>query len=200
MAIKLHPYGKKGLKILALTIGSIIGLFLLIVILLQIPFVQNFAKDKAVAYLEGKIKTDVNIESIEIGLPKKVILNGFYFESREKDTLLAGEKLAVDISLFKLLDNEVEINSFSITNATANIKRSRDSVYNYQYIIDAFASKDPKDAASEPMKISVKKINLDKIRFTLDDRISNNKVAVRLNHFNSEFKKFDLDGMDFDIP
>jgi hypothetical protein len=79
MAKKLHPYFKKSLKILAWIIGSIIGLFLLIVLLLQVPFIQNFVKDKAVAYLEDKIKTRVEIESIEIGLPKKVILRGFYF-------------------------------------------------------------------------------------------------------------------------
>jgi hypothetical protein len=185
---------------LAWVIGSVIGLFLLIVLLLQIPFVQNFAKDKAVAYIEDKIKTPVHIETIEIGLPKKVILTGFYFESQQKDTLLAGRKLAVDISLFKLLDNEVEINSVNLEGATANIRRNKDSIYNFQYIIDAFASKEPKAVDNEPMKISVKKINLDNIRFTLDDQISKNKVAVRLNHFDTRFKKFDLDGMDFDIP
>lgn len=200
MAKKIHPYLKKSLKILAWIIGSILGLFLLLVILLQIPFFQNFAKDKAVAYLEGKIKTPVKIEAIEIGLPKKVILTGFYFESQQKDTLLAGNKLAVDISLFKLLSNEVEINSVSLDGATANIRRSQDSVFNFQYIIDAFASKEPKEKDSEPMKISVSKINLDHIRFTLDDKISKNKVAVRLNHFDSKFDEFDLDKMDFDIP
>lgn len=200
MAKKIHPYVKKGLKILAWIVGSILGLFLLLVILLQFSFFQNFVKDKAVAYIEGKIKTPVKIGSIEIGLPKKVILTDFYFESRQKDTLLAGHKLAVDISLFKLLDNEVEINSVSLDGATANIRRSRDSVFNFQYIIDAFASKEPKDPDSEPMKISVKKINLDNIRFTLDDKIAKNKVAVKLNHFNTRFKKFDLDAMDFDIP
>jgi hypothetical protein len=200
MAKKLHPYFKKSLKILAWIIGSIIGLFLLIVLLLQVPFIQNFVKDKAVAYLEDKIKTRVEIESIEIGLPKKVILRGFYFESQQKDTLFAGERLAIDISLFKLLDNEVEINSVDLKNITANIRRDKDSVFNFDYIIDAFASNEPKKDEGEPMKISVGKINLDKIRFTFDDAISKNKVAVRLNHFDTKFNAFDLDEMDFDIP
>ena len=42
-----------------------IAIFLLLVLALQIPFVQNFAKDKAVVYLEGKIKTKVKVGSIE---------------------------------------------------------------------------------------------------------------------------------------
>ena len=76
-------------------------MFLLIVLLLQIPYIQNIVKDEAVAYLEGKIGTDVNIGRIEIGLPKKIILEGVYFESREGDTLLAGEKLDFD-TIFKM--------------------------------------------------------------------------------------------------
>lgn len=197
---KVRTYLKKGLKIAAWIVLSIIGLFLLIVLLLQIPAVQNFAKDKAVAYIEKKIKTPVSIEGIEIGLPKKVIISGFYFESREKDTLLAGKKLSVDISLMKLFSNEVEINSVSLQGAVANISRDKDSVFNYEYIIDAFASKTPKQKDSKPMHFSVNNINLDNIRLKFTDAISKNNVKVNLTHFDTRFKKFDLDQMDFDIP
>lgn len=199
-AKKLHPYLRKILKILAWIVGSVVGLFLLIVILLQIPAVQNFAKDKAVSYLEGKINTKVEIKTIEIGLPKKIILTGFYFEDQKKDTLLAGQRLAVDISLFKLLSNEIEINSVDLKGITGNISRNNDSVFNFQYIIDAFASNEPKDPDSKPMKISVKNVNLDNIRFKFNDAISKNDIAVKLNHFDTKFNNFDLDGMDFDIP
>ncbi len=200
MAKKIHPYIRKGLKILAWTVGSVIGLFLLLVIALQIPFVQNFAKDKAVAYLEGKIKTKVSLESIEIGLPKKVILHGFYFESQQKDTLLAGEKLAIDISLFKLLDNEVEINSVDLRNITANISRTKDSVFNFDYIIKAFDSGKPKDPKAEPMKISLGKINLDRIRLRYNDAVTKNDIKVKIDHFDTKFKEFDLDKLAFDVP
>ena len=201
MAKKINTYLRKALKIFLWIIGSIIGLLLLIVVLLQIPAVQNFAKDKAVTYLEGKIKTRVSIDRIQLGLPKKIILQGFYFEDQNKDTLLAGKKLAVDISLFKLLDNEVEINSVDLQGIVANISRNKDSIFNFDYIIDAFASKEPKEEDSgEPMKISVNKINLDNIRLTFDDAISKNDVKVNLSHFDTKFNTFDLAKMDFDIP
>jgi hypothetical protein len=44
--------------------------------------VQNFAKNKVVTFLEGKIKPKQTTR-IEIGLPKKVILEGIYFEDVE---------------------------------------------------------------------------------------------------------------------
>ncbi|HEX9979733.1 MAG TPA: translocation/assembly module TamB domain-containing protein [Flavobacterium sp.] len=200
MAKNIKTWFRKGLKILLWIVGSVIGLFLLIVLLLQVPAVQNFVKDKAVAYIEGKIKTDVSIGRIEIGLPKKIILEAFYFESREKDTLLAGDRLAVDISLLKLLDNKVEINSVDLKGVVANVRRTQDSVFNFDYIIDAFASAEPKKEESAPMEISVNKINLDNIRVKYDDAITKNKVSVNLTHFDTRFQRFNLDEMDFNIP
>lgn len=200
MNTKTKKYFRKGLKILLWTIGSIIALFLLIVLLIQIPYIQNKVKDKAVAYLEKKIGTEVKLGRIEIGLPKKVILEDVYFESQQGDTLLAGEKLAVDISLLKLLSNEVEINSINLQGIVANVKRNRDSVFNFDYIIDAFASNKPKDTTAAPMKFSIDKVNLDRVRVKFDDAITKNKLAANIRHFDTRIKKFDLDKLEFDVP
>lgn len=194
-------YIRKTAKVLLWIIGSIIGLFLLVVLLIQVPAIQNKIKDKAVTYLQEKIKTKVVIGRIEIGLPKKVILEGFYFEDQQKDTLLAGEKLAVDISLFKLISNEVEINSVDLKGITANVSRNKDSVFNFDYIIKAFASKEEKpEDTSAPMKISVKKINLDRVRVKFDDKISRNYLKAYIAHFDTKIDNFDLDKLEFDVP
>lgn len=182
------------------TIGSVIALFLLVLILLQLPPVQDFARGKLVTFLEQKIQTPVQIEKIYIALPKKIVLRGVYVESREHDTLLAGDKLAVDISLLKLIDNTVEINSIDLEGITANVIRTKDSVFNFVYIIDAFASDEPKDPDATPMKISVDRIKLKDIRIRYSDAITRNDVRFRLRHFDTRFETFDLPAMDFDIP
>ncbi len=197
----MNKYVKKSLKVTAWIVGSIVGLFLLIVIAVQIPFVQNILKNKAVTYLEGKLKTPVKIGHIEIGLPKKVILEDFYFEDQQKDTLLAGSKIAVDISLFKLFSNEVEINSVDLIGITANVTRDKDSVFNFDYIIKAFSTNPkPKDTTSQPMKISLEKINLEKIRVKFVDAVSRNDLKVYINKFETNIDKFDLDNLDFAVP
>ncbi|HET8828963.1 MAG TPA: translocation/assembly module TamB domain-containing protein [Pelobium sp.] len=199
----MNKYLKLSLKILAWIVGCIVGLFLLIVLLIQVPAVQNILKNKAVTFLEGKFKTPVKIEKIEIGLPKKIVLKGFYFESQQKDTLLAGDKLSVDISLFKLLDNQIELNSIDLEGIVTNIKRDQDSVFNFDYMIDAFMSDQKKPEqptdSSAAMKFSINKINLDKIRVRFDDAITKNNLDVYLNHFDTNIQKFDLDSMDFKI-
>lgn len=198
--IRLKKILKKTLKVFLWIIGSFLTLFLLIVLALQIPAVQNFAKDKAVTYLEGKIKTKVAIDRIEIGLPKKVILEGFYFEDQQKDTLLAGKKLAVDISLFQLLNNKIEINSVDLQDITATISRDENETFNFDYIIKAFASPPKPEDDSQPMEFSIDKINIDKVKFNYSDATSKNDISVNLKHFDTKIKTFDLNKMEFDIP
>lgn len=198
--IRLKKILKKTLKVFLWIIGSFLTLFLLLVLALQIPAVQNFAKDKAVTYLEGKIKTKVAIDRIEIGLPKKVILEGFYFEDQQKDTLLAGKKLAVDISLFQLFNNKIEINSVDLQDISATISRDENETFNFDYIIKAFASPPKPEDNSQPMEFSIDKINIDKVKFNYSDAISKNDISVNLNHFDTKIKTFDLNKMEFDIP
>jgi len=178
--------------------GSIILLFLILVLLIQFPTVQNYIKNQAVTFIEGKIKTPVHINRLEIGLPKKIILRGFYFEDQQQDTLLSGERLAVDISLFKLLRNTVEINSIELEGVIANITRDRDSVFNFDYIIEAFAPETPDTTTA--MTVSIDKVNLDRIKFQMDDALTKTGLKLQLNHFDTRIRKFDLENMDFDVP
>lgn len=191
---------KKTLRVLLWCVVSIVALLLLLTILIQIPSIQNFAKDKAITYLHKKIKTKVSLDRIAIKFPKDVVLEGFYFEDQKKDTLLSGKRLEVDVDLFKLISSELEINSISLENVKANISRNKDGVFNFDYIIKAFESKEPKDPDSKPFKVSVVKVNLDNVKFNFKDDFSKNDIRVNVTHFDTKFKKFDLDKMDFNIP
>ncbi|MES2575462.1 MAG: translocation/assembly module TamB domain-containing protein [Bacteroidota bacterium] len=200
MNTKQIHFLKKTLRVLVWCVVSIIALLLLLVILIRIPAIQNFAKDKAITYLHNKIKTPVSLDRILINFPKEVVLEGFYFEDQKKNILLSGKRLEVDVDLFRLISSELQINSLSLQNVTSNIYRNKDGVYNFDYIIKAFESKEPKDPNSKPFTISVVKVNLDNINFNFKDDFSKNDIRVKLTHFDTKFKKFDLDKMDFNIP
>ncbi|SNR51641.1 translocation/assembly module TamB [Flavobacterium sp. ov086] len=193
---------KKTLRVLLWCVASVIVLLLLLIILIQVPSIQNYVKDKAITYLHDKIKTKVSLDHISIKFPKDVVLEGFYFEDQKKDTLLAGKRLELDVDLFKLVSSELEINSVSLENVKANISRNREGVFNFDYIIKAFESKEPKveEPNSKPFKISVVKVNLDNVNFNFKDNFSKNDIRVKLTHFDTKFKEFDLDKMNFDIP
>jgi hypothetical protein len=200
----LERFGRIALKTILWIIASVIFLVLLVVILIQVPAVQNFAKDKAVTFLQNKIHTKVEIGHISLGLPKLLVLEDVYFEDQKKDTLIAGDKLKVDITLLKLLKNKVEINEINLEGITANISRGPDSLFNFDYIMKAFAGEQKKEVKPEDttstMKFSVDKIILDKINIKYKDVTTGNDVKFLLGHFDTRIKDFDLDKMKFTIP
>jgi hypothetical protein len=200
MSKKSIPFLKKTLRILLWCAVTIVALLLLLCVLIQVPAIQNYAKDKAITYLHNKIKTKVSLDRIAINFPKEVVLEGFYFEDQNKQTLLSGKKLEIDVDLFKLIGSELEINSISLQNATSTIYRNKEGVFNFDYIIKAFESKQPADPNSKPFKISIVKVNLDNVNFNFKDDFSKNDIRVKLTHFDTKFKKFDLAKMDFNIP
>ncbi|WP_316772985.1 translocation/assembly module TamB domain-containing protein [Pedobacter frigiditerrae] len=193
----MKKYLRKGLKIFLWVIASIILLVVLIALSLNIPAVQNFVKDKAITYIKNKTKTEVRLESIKIALPKDVVLNKFYIEDRKGDTLLYAEKLQVDISLFKLLKNTVEINNIELKNIRANVKRiNPDTTFNFSFLVDAFMTeekKDPaKDTTSAPLKFRIDKVLFTDIGITYRDDVAGNDVKLYLGEFKTKIKDFDL--------
>lgn len=161
--------------------------------------VQNIVKNKAINYLKNKTKTEIKLESIKIGLPKNVVLSNFYIEDRKRDTLLFAEKLKVDISLFKLLNNKVEINNIELKNIRANIKRiNPDTNFNFSFLVDAFMSeqKKPDEAikkdSTSTLKFSINKILLNNIGLTYKDDIAGNEMKLYLGEFSSGVKDFNL--------
>ncbi|MFT3946029.1 MAG: translocation/assembly module TamB domain-containing protein [Agriterribacter sp.] len=191
-------------KITLKTVVFLLLFFLLIAGLILTPPVQQFITGKATAYLQKKLDTKVSVGRLYIGLPKTVVLENIYLEDRQKDTLLYGGNIKVDISLTDLiLGRGVNVSSVTLENITAKVKRQLpDTTFNFQFIIDAFASKDPKpedktDTSSTP--ISVGSVTLDKIRVLYKDVVTGNDVEANLDHFDTEFDDFDLDKMKFGI-
>ncbi|MEO5889132.1 MAG: translocation/assembly module TamB domain-containing protein [Ferruginibacter sp.] len=165
---------------------------------------QNFARKKVVSFLENKIHTKVQIAKLSLAFPKRIVLEGVYFEDQQKDTLFSGGKIQVDIALLQLISSKVEINYVELKDINANIyRKGNDTTFNYQYIMDAFSSGSktttPADT-SAGMQISVNKIVLNNVGGSFKDNQTGIDFLVRLGKFETGFKKFDLDKMAFSLP
>ncbi len=193
---------RKTAKVLAWIVGSVFALFLLVFLLIQVPAIQNFLKDKAVAYLQDKIKTRVRIGHFSLAFPKKIVLEDILLEDRKKATLLSGERIAVDVDLFKLFQKAVVIKNLELEGIKANIyRKAPDTAFNYQYIVDAFASPTttPKDT-SGGMRFELDKLLLRRITARYTDDQSGMDLYASLGKFNLHTKTFDLDKMRFSVP
>src|SRR4051812_16976411 len=111
----------KVFKVLGWIIFSILIILIAIIGIIQLPAVQQKITQKAVSFLEKKIGTNVDIESLYISFPKNIVLKGFYLEDKAKDTLLYAGKLSVDTDLWALTQHEIQLNDITLENITANV-------------------------------------------------------------------------------
>ncbi|MCX2480930.1 translocation/assembly module TamB domain-containing protein [Pedobacter sp. MC2016-15] len=202
----MNKYVRKSLKVILWVVASIIMLVVLVAVALNIPAVQNFVKDKAISYLKNKTHTEVSLESVKIALPKDVVLNKFYMEDKKGDTLLYAQRLAVDISLMKLLSNKVEINNIELEKIRANVTRiNPDTTYNFSFLLDAFMSEQKKPDeevekdSTSTMKFSINKVSFKDIGIIYRDDVAGNDVSVRLGEFETNIKDFDMDKQHYVI-
>src|SRR5690242_3509754 len=154
-------------KIARILLKSILFLFLFIVfvfLMVLTPPVQRFLTGKVESYLQNKLKTKVEIESIGFGLSGNIHLKGVYIEDRTKDTLISGGLIKAHLNYLKLFSNEVQVKDLELQNITAKVKRILpDTVYNFQFIVDAFVSeqtKAPDTAQSAPLKLDISDLTL----------------------------------------
>ncbi len=201
----MNRYTRVIVRTLLWIIGSVIALALLLVLLIRLPAVQNYVADKVSNFLETKIGTPVDIGYVNITFPKMLVLENVYFEDQSRDTLVAGEKLKVDIDMFKLLKNTIEVQEIHLEGITAKINRTApDGAFNFDYIIQAFASESESTATSDTtsaLVFKLDKVKLDRIRFAYADDMIGTSANIWLQHFNTRIKKFDLNqNMSFDLP
>jgi translocation and assembly module TamB len=194
-------------KIARILLKGILFLFLFIVLvflLVLTPPVQRFLTGKVETYLQKKLKTDVEIGSISFGLSGNINLKNIYVEDRSNDTLLAGGLIKAHLNYLKLFSNEVQIKDLELQNITAKIKRVLpDTVFNYQFIVDAFTSDQaaaPDTAQTAPMKLDISDIALDNVNLKYVDAITGNDMFAHVGNLSATIDTLDPYVQHFDIP
>jgi translocation and assembly module TamB len=184
------------LKVLLWFFAGVFIVLIIVVITLQIPAVQQRVAREAVSFLRDKLDTTVQLESISITFPKSVNINGFYLADKNNDTLWYNKSLRIDINMFALLNNKLQINRLELEGGTIHLYRTlADSTFNFDFITEAFTSeKDTtirKDTTGSDMKFDIDKLIFKNIYFTYLDEVSGTNLSFNIGRFNINADKVD---------
>jgi TamB, inner membrane protein subunit of TAM complex len=196
---------RKIFRITLTTILVILGVILLILVLIQTGPVQDYGRGKIEAYLENKLHTRVRIGNLYIRFPSRIILKNIYLEDRKKDTLISGGTIDVDISMFRLFSKEIRVNRLDLNDVTLHIKRQMpDSVFNYQFVADAFSSGSEKTPVKKDttggFTFIIEDVHLHNIHAVYTDDASGNDFRFNLGDFKTTVKTFDPTHQHYAIP
>lgn len=167
---------RKFIKILGYILGSILILLILSIAVLQSPWGQNMVREKVIAYLNQKLNTEISIGKLSYRLPNHFTIIDLFIADRNKDTLLYLHQLKLDWKAQDLFLKKIVVKEISINGLAAQIIRpAKDTNFNFQFIIDAFASNKSdatlqKQSSSSPtFRYDFQKIYLNNIQFRYND-------------------------------
>lgn len=111
--------------------------------LLSVPEVQKWLGREASHILSKQLSSRVHIGRVEISLPNRVVVDSLYLWDRNDSLLLSVRRAGAKMEWTPLLtENRISIANAQLMGAGAHIYQGPDSLYNIQFLIDTFSSKD----------------------------------------------------------
>lgn len=164
-----------------ITWRSALSTFLIIaslLILIQVPSVQTWMIKKVADKLSKDLHTTVSIRHINLSLFNKMTLRGALFEDKNKDTLLYAGGLKLQITDWFFNKDKADLQYIALNDATIKLQR-KDSVWNYQFLVDYFSSPKKNDT-TKGIELDLKKIVLSNIHFVKKDEWRGEDFDVKL--------------------
>lgn len=159
--------------------------------------------NQAEKILEKKWGTEVEIGEVDYSLPSWISLKYIYIEDLNNDTLIAAERLRVDITMLKLLSNEVEINRFMLEDAYVNLYRTKpDTSFNFHFMqggmsTDAPSEPEQKKDTTSKLDFQIKDIVLKNVRFNFNDYSGGVLFNIGLDSLYAKGEKTDVSTLLF---
>ena len=157
-------------KVTRIILKSVMYLAILILLLattllflVQTSSFQTWLGQKATAYLSEELKTTIAIDKIEIHFFKSAELNGVYIQDKNKDTLLNGAKILVDLNSLDYNSQKINIKNVTVANTTIKLGiEKNDSVMNFQFLVDYFSTgKSKKDTTTKGWDLAFNDLTLE---------------------------------------
>lgn len=131
---------KRTIKII---IWTITGLYLTIVTLLHIPFIQNTIGECVGDALSAKLGTKVSIGRVDLGFVNRITIDDSQMLDQQNKQMLTVSRISVKVNLLALANGQIEITSAQFFGLNANLyKATPETKPNFQFVIDSLASKD----------------------------------------------------------
>ena len=163
------------------------------------PSVQTWVSVKGSEYLQQKLNTEVSIQGVDISIFDHIILEKFYIEDLDRDTLLYVDKFNISISNVGIRKEILTLKKIHIKNLVSYIKSDTAGVMNYQFIIDAFESEDTTttETSESNWKLKCDRIIIDnsQVSYYMPDTVASsenilNPNDIKITDFNFYAKHF----------
>lgn len=179
-----------------------VALFVIVAVFLQLPPVQNYIAKAVAKTLSRELDTRVELDYIYFAYLDRLVLNGFYVQDYQGDTLLYSGKLQADfiINPFVLFTQGLTVEKIRLTDAHINLRKLPPSnKNNLELLLEKLIPPRSQDRASKPFQLAIEDIYLEDVSFLNDDKVKGQRFYAALSKGYIQFKIFDLPRKLLDI-
>ena len=146
---------KKTRRIISGVIWTIVGLYALIVILLQVPAVQKSIGRAVAGALSDKLGTEVSVGRVNLGFLNRIIIDDVHLQDQSQRPMLSAARLSAKFEVLPLTKGRIVITSAQLFGLHASLlQETPQSKPNFQFVLDSLASKDTTSHTPLDLKIN----------------------------------------------
>lgn len=162
-------------------VWTIVGSYLLFVVLLHLPSVQSYIGKKVADAIEEKLGTKVSIGRVDVGLFNRLTIDSVRIEDQKYKPMLDVERLAATIDIGALLkEGRVVISGAQLFGMNANLyKANSNAKPNFQFALDSLASD---DTAQTPLDVRIQSLVIRRGAVRYDQLDAPKQPTLTLQH------------------
>ena len=145
---------KRLTHIISGIVWTLVGLYLLLIILLHIPAVQGYIGHQTSRFLSNKLGTEVRVGKVNVGILNRLIIDDVLINDQQGDTMIHASRLSAKVRLLSIPQGKISISSAQLFGLQGHFyKKDAFTPANYQFALDSLASKDT--TQHTPLDISI---------------------------------------------
>lgn len=143
--------------------------YLSLLLLTSLPAFQKWGAEKASQLLSDKVKSEVSIGNLRLSLLGQVILDNVKLYDQRDTLMLQASRIAAKVDLMPLIEKKIRISGAQLIGTKAKIYKDGDEPFNFQFLVDAFSSKDTTTTPLD-LRIGALVVRRGDLRFDLLDK------------------------------
>ena len=138
------------------TVWTIIAIYLALITLAHLPFVQDWIGNEVSNIIAKKLDTKVEIGKIRLGLLNRIVIDGLEIYDQKSKPMLKASRFAAKINYSELVKNHrIYISSAQVFGLNGVFYKESEKVKaNYQFVLDSLAPKSPKKSSNYEININ----------------------------------------------
>jgi len=181
-------------------------------IVFRIPSVEHRMAEWGKSLLASKLNVPVTIRNVSFDFPNRLVFRDVVLPDQQSDTLLVAAHISAKMDLLNMMRKKYILNDLRLINFSLNVKRqSHDSIPNYQFVIDAFSSRDTANPSDIYLNFSSIQLRHGALNYTVADehkllgrfdpahvKVRNLNGQLRLNVFTHDSINCQVERLGFD--